>query len=84
MPKIEIKTNGVVGTIHVDGVQLKGVVGYEVKHSVSGLPTVLVHLHAKELHIDASEASLGIQYQTSLNDDSRQFTAVAPLLRSGA
>jgi hypothetical protein len=60
MSKIEIRTNGSVGTIEVDGVALPHVTGYRIEHAVSGLPTVTVDLLALEQTTHIGEGVLKI------------------------
>lgn len=60
MSKIEIRTNGSVGTIEVDGVQLPSVFGYRVAHAVGGMPEVTVDMFAREQRTTISEGVLKI------------------------
>ena len=51
-PKIRIKTAGIKAKIFIDGVEIKGVRGYQLKHTAGGLPILEVDLKAVDIEID--------------------------------
>lgn len=52
---LKIVTNGWIGHVFVDGVEIKHCKSYEIKHTAGGLPTVLIEIAPLEIEVECSE-----------------------------
>lgn len=51
-PKIEIKTDGSISQIYVDGKKLDGVRSYKLEQAVNGIPILTLDLNAFDVSVD--------------------------------
>jgi hypothetical protein len=51
-PKIEIKTDGSISQIYVDGKKLDGVRSYKLEQTVNGIPILTLDLNAFDVSVD--------------------------------
>lgn len=51
-PKIEIKTDGSISQIYVDGKKLDGVRSYKLEQTVNGIPILTLDLNAFDASVD--------------------------------
>lgn len=60
MPKIEIETKGVQGTVMVDGAKVHGVTGYRIEHRVAQWPVVVIDMAVREQQLVLHDGALKI------------------------
>lgn len=54
MAKVEITTEGIKGTIKVDGVEVPGVHSYSLNHEAGNIPVFQMNVLASELTLDGN------------------------------
>lgn len=58
MAVVEIKTNGAIGHIFVNGEEIPGVMSYEINHHGGCRPVLTLHIPAQTLKIVSDDAEI--------------------------
>lgn len=54
MAKVEIRSNGIVGHVYIDGKEVPDVRGYSISHFAGGLPVFNLEIATNELILNGS------------------------------
>jgi len=59
--KVRIVTNNMIGTIFVDGREVRSVTGYAIEHKAGQLPKLMLSIFVSELLIEHDEAEISAE-----------------------